>query len=53
MDARAFNRERMQWLNAVCMECEITPTSFRVAYLIANHLNRVAGFAWPSLNRLA
>lgn len=53
MDVRAFNREKMRWLNAVSHECEINSTAFRVAYLIADHQNSVAGFAWPSLARLA
>ncbi|WP_083543481.1 helix-turn-helix domain-containing protein [Bradyrhizobium sp. CCGE-LA001] len=53
MDVRAFNREKMQWLNAISLECEVNSTAFRVAYLIADHQNSVAGFAWPSLARLA
>lgn len=53
MDVKAFNREKMQWLNAISLECEINSTAFRVAYLIADHQNSVAGFAWPSLARLA
>lgn len=53
MDVRAFNREKMQWLNAISLECDINSTAFRVAYLIADHQNSVAGFAWPSLARLA
>lgn len=53
MDTKEFNRNKMQWLNAISLECEISSTAFRVAYLIADHHNRVAGFAWPSLNRLA
>ncbi|WP_369127021.1 helix-turn-helix domain-containing protein [Bradyrhizobium yuanmingense] len=53
MDVRAFNREKMQWLNAVSLECEVSSTAFRVAYLIADHHNRVTGFAWPSRARLA
>jgi len=51
--ARAFNREKMQWLNAVSLECEVSSTAFRVAYVIADHHNRVTGFAWPSRSRLA
>ncbi|WP_409999387.1 helix-turn-helix domain-containing protein [Bradyrhizobium sp. SZCCHNR2028] len=43
----------MQWLNAVCHECEVSATAFRVAYVIADHQNRVTGFAWPSRARLA
>ncbi len=53
MDARAFNRTKMQWLNALSIECEVSSTAFRIAYLIADHHNRVTGFAWPSRARLA
>jgi hypothetical protein len=53
MDAKRVNREKMQWLNAVSLECEVSSTAFRVAYLIADHQNRVTGFAWPSRARLA
>lgn len=53
MDAQAFNREKMKWLNAINLECAVNSTAFRVAYLIADHHNRVAGFAWPSRARLA
>lgn len=53
MDIKRSNREKMQWLNAVSLECEVSSTAFRVAYLIADHQNRVTGFAWPSLARLA
>jgi hypothetical protein len=53
MDAKRVNREKMQWLNAVSLECEVSSTAFRVAYLIADHHNRVTGFAWPSRARLA
>jgi len=53
MEARVFNREKMQWLNAVNLECGVSSTAFRVAYLIADHHNRVTGFAWPSRARLA
>jgi Helix-turn-helix domain len=53
MNTRSFNREKMQWLNAISLECEVNPTAFRVAYLIADHQNRVTGFAWPSRARLA
>ncbi|MDA9402708.1 hypothetical protein XH79_28820 [Bradyrhizobium sp. CCBAU 45389] len=53
MDERAFRRNKMQWINALSHECEIRPTTFRVAYLIADHQNRTVGFAWPSLASLA
>jgi hypothetical protein len=46
-------RTKMQWLNAISLECELSSTSFRFAYLMADHINRVAGFAWPALTRLA
>src|SRR3569832_264819 len=53
MDARSYNRQKMQWLNAVNLECSVSSTAFRVAYLIADHQNQVTGFAWPSRTRLA
>lgn len=53
MDERAFKRNKMQWVNALCHECEIKPTTFRIAYLIADYQNRTVGFAWPSLASLA
>ena len=46
-------RTKMQWLNAISLECELSSTSFRFVYLMADHINRVAGFAWPALTRLA
>ena len=30
----------------------VSSTSFRFAYLMADHINRVAGFAWPALTRI-
>lgn len=53
MENKQFNREKMQWLNAISLECEVKSTAFRIAYLIADHQNRTTGFAWPSLARLA
>src|SRR4051794_15706312 len=53
MDAKAFTRRKMQWLNAISQEGELSSTAFRVAYLIGDHINRIAGFAWPSHVRLA
>jgi hypothetical protein len=53
MDIPTFNREKMRWLNAVSLESEVSSTAFRVAYVIADHHNRVTGFAWPSRARLA
>jgi Helix-turn-helix domain len=43
----------MEWLNAVSLDCEIGATTFRVAYLVADRLNRVAGYAWPALDWFA
>ncbi|WP_158091576.1 helix-turn-helix domain-containing protein [Bradyrhizobium canariense] len=53
MDERTFKRNKMQWITALSRECEIKPTTFRIAYLIADHQNRTVGFAWPSLASLA
>jgi len=44
---------KMQWPNAISLECELSSTSFRFAYLMADHINRLAGFAWPALTRHA
>jgi hypothetical protein len=53
MDARNFYREKMLWLNALAIECDLKPTTFRVAYIIADHFNWVSGLGWPSRGRLA
>jgi hypothetical protein len=53
MDATTFNSRKMRWLNGINADCNISSTSFRVAYAIADHLNRVVGCAWPSNARIA
>jgi hypothetical protein len=53
MTARPFNLKKMKWLNAVCKDCKISPTAFRVAYLLGDHFNSISGEAWPSHQRLA
>ena len=53
MNATAFNSQKMRWLNEINADCDISSTSFRVAYAIADHLNRVTGCAWPSNTRIA
>lgn len=41
------------WLNAVIYDCGTPPTTFCVAYVIADHLNKTTGDAWPSMERIA
>jgi len=53
MAAQPFNRDKMRWLNAVCKDCNVSATAFRIAYLLGDHFNSVTGVAWPSHKRLA
>ena len=43
----------MSWLNRVCSDCRVSHSCFRVAYVIADHLNSGTELAWPSQNRIA
>jgi hypothetical protein len=53
MTTRPFNRDKMQWLTAICKDYNISATSFRIAYLIGDHFNSMSGEAWPSHQRIA
>lgn len=53
MTTHPFNREKMQWLTAICKDCNVSATAFRVAYLIGNYMNPTLGEAWPSHKTLA
>ena len=53
MTAQHFYRNKMRWLNELCRDCAVSPMEFRIAYLIADHLNSVSGDAWPSHRRIA
>lgn len=48
-----FHRNKMRWLNAIFYDCSVSPMSCRIAFLIADHLNSVSGYAWPSIDRIA
>jgi len=43
---------KMEWLNVLCTLPELSPTDFRVAYQIANHVNSISGKAWMGKQRL-
>lgn len=53
MATHPFHRNKMIWLNAICKDCGVSATAFRIAYFIADHLNSISGDAWPSHNRIA
>lgn len=48
-----FTRDKFVWLDQVNADPEVTPLAFRVAYVIASHLNRKTGSAWPSIATIA
>jgi DNA-binding Lrp family transcriptional regulator len=53
MTAKQFNSDKFRWLNGVCSDPAVSSTSFRVAYTIADHLNKTTRNAWPSQQRIA
>jgi hypothetical protein len=53
MTDRKFNSDKFRWLNSVCSDPAVSSTSFRVAYAIADHLNKTTRNAWPSQQRIA
>jgi Helix-turn-helix domain len=44
--ADAFSRQKMRWLNSVFYSQNVTSTACRVAYVIADHLNRATRDCW-------
>lgn len=48
-----FTATKFRWLDQVVADRELSPLTFHVAYLIAGHLNRSDGQAWPSQSTLA
>lgn len=53
MSDKAFHRNKYIWLNSICADHIVNSTAFRVAYVIADHLNIKKGNAWPSQARIA
>jgi hypothetical protein len=50
-----FTRTQLEWLKAVGADPVVRsmPSSFRLAFEIAMHVNRVSGLAWPTQETLA
>ena len=48
----AFTRERWAWLKQVAADDGLTPFAFRVAFILADHLNRESRLSWPSQDRI-
>ena len=51
--SRAFTSWKLDILNALSVDTEVTDLDFRVAYRIMSHINSVSRLAWPSVARLA
>lgn len=50
---KLFARNKWRWLDQVVVDDDLPPSAFKVAYVIANHINRGSGDAWPSTSRIA
>lgn len=48
-----FNRRKMVWLDRLAADYTLSPAAFRIAYIIANFMNRETGQAWPTQETLA
>ena len=48
-----FTQNRMAWLDRVMVDRETPSSGFRVAFVIAYHLNRKTGESFPSHSRIA
>ena len=51
--ADAHTRDRLRWLDQVMADRDLTPFAFSVAYVVASHVSRETGDAWPSQARIA
>lgn len=51
--ADTFTRDRFAWLDSVLADHELQQVTFKVAYVIACHVNRQSGEAWPSIDTIA
>jgi biotin operon repressor len=51
--ADAFSRQKMRWLNSVMYCKQFTPTVCRVAYMLADYLNRATQDCWPAQETIA
>lgn len=52
-EQRAFTSWKLDTLDAMSVDPEVTDADFRVAFRMMQHVNSVSRIAWPSLDRLA
>lgn len=50
---KQHTRELFLWLDQVVLDRDLPPSAFKVAYVIAQHVNRQSGEAFPSSDRIA
>ena len=46
--ADSFSRNKMRWLNSIMYSGKLKATACRVAYVLADHVNKVTGDCWLS-----
>ena len=51
--AREFTGDIFRWLDQVAFDPDLPPSAFKIAYVIAEHVNRQSGEAWPSSRTIA
>jgi hypothetical protein len=51
--ADEFNRQKMRWLNSVFYSSQLKAMACRVAYIIADRVNRITGDCWLSHTTIA
>jgi hypothetical protein len=51
--SRQHTRDLHEWLREVCRDPGLECADFRIAYVIADHINRKSGEAWPALQTIA
>jgi hypothetical protein len=48
-----FTSRKLTWLDCIAADRRIPPLAFKIAYVIAQHVNRRKGEAWPSDQTIA
>ena len=51
--ASQFTSDIFRWLDQVAIDPDLPPSAFKIAYVIAEHVNRQSGDAWPSSRTIA
>ncbi len=51
--AKQHTRDLFKWLDQVALDSSLRPSAFKAAYVIAEHVNRETGEAWPSSTTIA